>query len=354
MAKYKTFPIFQISATNTLTPVTNPTAVELWTTGAGAAKIKSIADGTILNNYDGTYQMDIEGLTSGVYDIKVNFGAGLTTPDEFHNIYIAGDDALLESYVDDDTLEFISDSLRVKDDGIDSTKIAADVAGDGLKQNAGGDLSPDVDGTTIEVDATTKKLKVKSGVFGSQADLDTAEAAIDTLEASVGTLTWMSTLLQAANPTNLVDAIKVVASYVNIALQALSGTAEAILKRRVIYSDQTFAANAAGSAAAALPISEETSTSAVYKRFGLFNKEATDTVVKVVFKAKVSAGIGNITIEGLTVDVVAVTISDTNYVQHTQLIDVSGMINGIFEWSMALYKAGGGTIYLKDVQVEAY
>jgi hypothetical protein len=46
------------------------------------------------------------------------------------------------------------------DDAVTKAKIAADTAGAGLKQNTDGSLSPDVDGTTITVNGTTGKLVV--------------------------------------------------------------------------------------------------------------------------------------------------------------------------------------------------
>lgn len=62
-------------------------------------------------------------------------------------------------------------------------EISADV-GDGLTINAGGEIVPDVDGTTIKVDSTTKKLKVISGGGGSwdystATEVDTGQKWVD-------------------------------------------------------------------------------------------------------------------------------------------------------------------------------
>jgi len=143
MSTYKTFPLFQINASGYLVPVRNPEAVELWSTGAGAAKLKDLNDG-ITNNNDGTYQVEISDLPTGVYQIKVDFGSGLTEPDELNNIRIEGYDTLVQGDVDDNSLEYDGD-LHIKADGVKKEHINADVAGTGLKQNVDGSLEADID-----------------------------------------------------------------------------------------------------------------------------------------------------------------------------------------------------------------
>jgi hypothetical protein len=81
---------------------------------------------------------------------------------------------LKSTVVDGSTLEqdSVSKALRAKDLGISTAKlandavtkikVAADVAGSGLKQNDDGSLSPDVDGTTIQVGSNGKLSLVGS------------------------------------------------------------------------------------------------------------------------------------------------------------------------------------------------
>ena len=77
----------------------------------------------------------------------------------------------LDVNVDDVTVEVATDALQVKDlgistakianDAVDKTKIAADVAGNGLGQNVDGSLEINVDGTTIEI--ATDAIQIKDG-----------------------------------------------------------------------------------------------------------------------------------------------------------------------------------------------
>jgi hypothetical protein len=50
-------------------------------------------------------------------------------------------------------------TAKIADDAVDKTKIAADLAGNGLGQNADGSLEVKVDGTGIEINADTLRLK---------------------------------------------------------------------------------------------------------------------------------------------------------------------------------------------------
>jgi len=65
----------------------------------------------------------------------------------------------LDAKVDDVTIEVATDKLQVKDDGIDKTKIAADLAGLGITQAVGGELDVNVDDSTIEIDTDTVRVK---------------------------------------------------------------------------------------------------------------------------------------------------------------------------------------------------
>ena len=78
---------------------------------------------------------------------------------------VAGDglgqnaDGSLEVKVDSSTIEINTDTLRVKDSGITAAKIASAVAGAGLAGGAGTALSVNVDNSTIEINSDTLRLK---------------------------------------------------------------------------------------------------------------------------------------------------------------------------------------------------
>ncbi len=113
---------------------------------------------------NGSYYVDLA--TSGNYRVKCNGNY----VDIYEYVHKTANDIIIQSNVDNATLEFVDIGggvykLRIKDGGVTAAKLNSDVAGDGMKQNVGGSLSPDVDNTTIELDPTTKKIQIKSGVF---------------------------------------------------------------------------------------------------------------------------------------------------------------------------------------------
>jgi len=66
----------------------------------------------------------------------------------------------IELMVDGTTLTLSPDNvLSVKANGVDKTKIAADVAGAGLGQNADGSLEVNTDGVTLEVASDSLRIK---------------------------------------------------------------------------------------------------------------------------------------------------------------------------------------------------
>jgi len=102
----------------------------------------------------------------------------------------------LELMTDGTTIEFAADNLtiQIKDggvgtsqianDAVDKDKIAADVAGNGLGQNASGALEVNVDGTTIEI--ATDQLQVATGGVDS---LQIAPLAVTTAKLAANAAT---------------------------------------------------------------------------------------------------------------------------------------------------------------------
>ena len=68
----------------------------------------------------------------------------------------------LEVKVDGASLEIASDIVQVKDDGITKEKIASDVAGTGLQQNVNGSLEIKLDGSSLSVSASGLKSNIVS------------------------------------------------------------------------------------------------------------------------------------------------------------------------------------------------
>lgn len=260
MSVYKTFPLFQINASGCLVPVINPAAVELWSTGAGAAKLKDLNNG-ITNNNDGTYQVEISDLATGVYQIKVDFGSGLTEPDELNNIRIEGYDTLVQSDADNVSIEYVGD-LHVKADGIKKEHVNADVAGTGLRQNVNGSLEADIDdaagnGDTDKLWSANKiydqlALKADDANIGDRnyteenvvTDSESLTNSIDALDRAIGRFDWEGTTLQDANPASLIKAIKNLAYQVARNFQMIAGTTELQFQQELI-SDHEIADAAA-------------------------------------------------------------------------------------------------------------
>ena len=83
------------------------------------------------------------GLTKSGNDIRIGDG----TVEARGGINFTADD--IAANVDDSTIEVSSNALQVKDDGITGAKLAAAVAGEGLKQDGSGNLDVDIDSLTV-------------------------------------------------------------------------------------------------------------------------------------------------------------------------------------------------------------
>lgn len=385
MSTYKTFPLFQINASGYLVPVRNPEAVELWSTGAGAAKLKDLNDG-ITNNNDGTYQVEISDLPTGVYQIKVDFGSGLTEPDELNNIRIEGYDTLVQGDVDDNSLEYDGD-LHIKADGVKKEHINADVAGTGLKQNVDGSLEADIDdaagnGDTDKLWSADKiydqlALKENAANIGDRkysdnnllTDEETITASLDKLDKAFGTMDWSEDSLlgtiykirkQAGYSTPVLDftnAITVMAHQIMANLRAITaGTEE--LNRRVIFSLFPYAGTGAGDTAGSDTVWQETSTSYKMKINGHFYPRTGDKYIKIFFQAKMDSDSGLVTYNDL-VNAVETEIdsTQTSYEDGSITIDISDTsqypIGKRHFFGLYLSVVGGtGTIYMRYVVVQ--
>jgi len=347
MAMYKTFLLEQTNTLGYKVPVTNPTAVELWSTGAGAAKLKDLNAG-IINNSDGTYQIEISDIPTGVYQIKVDFGTGLTEPDELNNVKIEGYDTLVQSDVDNSTIEFDS-TLKVKNGGIDKTKIAADVAGTGLKQNVDGSLEVDIDDTAGNGDTTKLysadkiynelALKADQANIGNReytdenvvTDLETVTASIDALDQAIGAFDWEGTTLAEANPTNLIKAIKNLAYQVARNFQMISGTTEIQFVQEIIADQEIAAADADIDE---LPL-EHTVTGAIYqdKYRRTFYKGSSDKYLRLRCVTKTNNASYKawtyLKIPGL--EEVKVDTINTSWDEINLVIDISSYANGKYQ-----------------------
>ena len=78
---------------------------------------------------------------------------------------------------DGSTIELASNTLRVKDAGITSAKLAAAVAGNGLSGGAGSALAVNVDNSSIEINADTLRVKAL-GIATSMLALNSVDDTI--------------------------------------------------------------------------------------------------------------------------------------------------------------------------------
>lgn len=279
-------------------------SVELWTGDGGAGESK-IDDATDHGN--GNYSMEYS--VSGKYTIKVN---GTAVP-SMTNRYLPADDLLKQGHVDGTTLEFVDigsgvynirvkaggvDTLQLKDDSVTKDKVAADVAGDGLKQNANGSLSPDPDGSTIEVNGSGK-LAVKDNVFCEIADLVndlttggtnkalTAEQG-KTLKNLIGSLSFSEVpYLKYLNSVNVSNAL------INLAFQ-ISSITNTInngnnTKETLVYSE---AVSGTPPEDSDFTDYEVASDEFVPILMGTFYKRAGDTLLSLFAEGKIAVGDG--------------------------------------------------------------
>jgi len=314
--------------------------------------VKSTDDppGGITDNGDGTYTIDPSGLsTDKLYDLKVNG----VIENEWTEFRIPGlPDILYEDKLDNSTIGIVASKVAVLDDGITKEKIASDVAGAGLVQNADGSLSPDVDDTTIEIN-DSDKLAVKDGVFASQSDLTDLENTVTSIQNDIGTGSGTGTLdFSGTNivedSTDLINAIKELDKQVYANYQVLN-TPE-VNQEQVVYVDATTNASIGGEASS-LPEYQETSTVAKTKIRFSFAKTLGDRYLLVKAKCKVSTdSIGSMRIKiGANHELVITT--STDYQDKEVAINIGTLSSGIHEAEIQLSNDSGETIYMKDVVV---
>jgi len=268
-----------------------------------AAGVK-IAD--FVEKGNGSYYVDISQTAN--YRVKCNGNY----VDIYENTHKTTTDVLVNSHVDDETLEYVDIGggvykLRIKDGGVGASKLGDDVAGDGLVQNPSGSLSPDVDNSTLEIDAETKKIKVVDDVFVTEADVAellgdptftyqnkvtnnaAVNANIDAIDKILGDMDFSTDPLlkslisfRTASPQyfNFTNIIKSLSNQVNNLKIAFTQGLTAF-SRRTVFNDNTVAAEASGSEAAAFPIYLQSNTTAKIKRRGLFDKLSNDSYLYV-------------------------------------------------------------------------
>ena len=315
--------------------------------------VKSTDDppGGITDNGDGTYTIDPSGLsTDKLYDLKVNG----VIENEWTEFRIPGlPDILYEDKLDNSTIGIVASKVAVLDDGITKEKIASDVAGAGLVQNADGSLSPDVDDTTIEIN-DSDKLAVKDGVFASQSDLTDLENTVASIQNDIGTGSGTGTLdFSGTNivedSTDLINAIKELDKQVYANYQVLN-TPE-VNQEQIVYVDATTNASVGGEASS-LPEYQETSTTAKTKIRFSFAKTLGDRYLLVKAKCKVSldGSIGSMRIK-IGADYESVTIASTDYQNKEVAINIGTLSSGIHEAEIQLLNDSSETTYMKDVVV---
>lgn len=233
-------------------------AVELWTGdgGAGQSKVDDAAD-----HGQGNYSLEYSA--SGKYTIKVN---GTAVP-HMTNKFLPADDILLQNHADGITLEFVDTGggvykLRVKAGGIGASHLGA-ITGPGMTKDGDGKLIPNVDGSTIIVDADNKmKAGDLSGLYlavdsivnnlvdgGEGVPLSAEQGKVlknmlgsmDFSEDSLlGTIYKIRKQAGYINPVlDFTNAITVMAQQIMINLRAITNGTE-IFNIRSIFNDSEF------------------------------------------------------------------------------------------------------------------
>lgn len=152
--------------------------VELWAVDANGdpTTLKATtANGTITDNGDGSYTVDMEAvdLDPGAYSFRVNN----VYQDEQKARYIPTIRNLHRNQLDNITLEWDGEQVRIKADGVQASHLNSDVVGNGLQQNSDGSLSPAVDGATITINAQGELEASTGGSFsGNATDVSVADA----------------------------------------------------------------------------------------------------------------------------------------------------------------------------------
>lgn len=190
----------------------------IWTIARGntASRPASPVTGQLYNN---TQTFTLERYNGATWDDVNTLPAAAIVTETMLNTSVAGNGlaggggAALSVNVDNATIEINADTLRIKDLGVVTAKIAASavdenklnvsVAGNGLAGGGGAALSVNVDNSTIEINADT--LRVKDGGI-TQAKL--ATAVVNQLGVDIG-LVARATV--STNSTSNVDLVNITA-----------------------------------------------------------------------------------------------------------------------------------------------
>jgi len=180
--------------------------------------------------------------------------------------------------------------IIIKDDSIDKTKLATDVAGAGMSQAAGGELDVNVDGSTIEISSDI--LQVKANVYAAYVHNHDATYIVKTVDGTDLVVTAGELALKNQSDgfteENYVKAAWSLFKNVDYLDQMLHQIALTIggTKKRIIFADSERMVTG-GSDAAALPIYVGGTAEKVKVRT-VFLKKSGDNKLYLHFKGIVS------------------------------------------------------------------
>lgn len=266
-------------------------AVELWTGdgGAGQSKVDDAAD-----HGQGNYSLEYSA--SGKYTIKVN---GTAVP-HMTNKFLPADDILLQNHADGITLEFVDTGggvykLRVKAGGIGASHLGA-ITGPGMTKDGDGKLIPNVDGSTIIIDADNKmKSGDLSGLYlavdsivnnlidgGENVPLSAEQGKalkemLGDMDFSTDPLlkSWYALAIQRPEFFHFTNVVKVLSNRLMNLWESATKGLESQLSR-VIFSDNTVAS---GGDAATLPEYSVFEVADLIARRGVYNKKTADVTL---------------------------------------------------------------------------
>lgn len=127
--------------------------------------------------------------------------------DASENLYVAVDDSGIEITTDVLNLKDLGvTTAKINTDAVDKTKIAADIAGLGLSQAAGGELDVNVDASTLEMNVDTLRVKA-AGITEVELNASVAGAGL-----SGGAGSALAVVVDASTIEINVDTLRVKAS----------------------------------------------------------------------------------------------------------------------------------------------
>ena len=308
--------------------------------------------GDFTDNGDGTYRITVTA--SGKYTVKV----GGVTQTELQSVYIPVDDLLTTAdIINNLTTGGTSDALSAEQGKtLNTTKVnVSDIINDLTTGGTNKPLSAE-QGKTLNTNKLSASDIINNLTTGGTTKALSAEQG-KTLSGLIGTFNWVGSLLETLNPTNLIDAIKSIASMVKSLYDAFTnGTA--IYNRRVIFSANTQAAAADGSEAAAVTewLEDSDLTGQKDKIRGSFKKLTGDKYLVFNCYGKIAVATEtmfvHLHISGSSLAGSAETIQ-TSYTVMTISVDISTLTdNTIYEYYIEQFTDNGTQISsMKDPEV---